>query len=433
MAVSRGLQYAALRALHESNSSKSSSLSISSDFKASDFHNLIMKNAKPYIDTNTRFRYRTKDTINQDGTKKTGNLYTSKPTHYLQLDTDEVYFTVSPNRSSTQTEQWLYIYIPEDFSNEYPSYIEYSDSHKKPFYKGNHITISYDETCDIILFHYTEYDDTYDNKTYEFCNFKIFKSDVYDLKCVRCVNGTIEPDMFRKTLIEDNPRKSDEVSNKKMLYIFNIIYKIIMLLRHTSKAKKIHEKAQKQMEAKNIKRNKEAKIKSAAARKEREKQALQLSTSHAQQHFEEKKPVELTPAEILAQIEEEDRFKKELKEQNRLKKETKKAAEQAAKDAAAAKEAKLLEDKRQKEEAHNKEAEQYSAYLVQNVRNTQGNTAKLSEILRQEALAKEAKELKKAQRAATRAATKATADARQTLQGGAKKYRCIKKSKNTKK
>ena len=164
-----------------------------------------------------QFRYSITDTDGQIQNR------TTQPQYKLYLDPVHfVYFSLF------FTGSWIYIYIPdiipshEDAPYTYTTYT--SQSGKTQYYKGNHISISYSELCKLLLFHYTEYDDTY-RKTQKICNFKFEGVNESNMKCILCNRtGTIVDSGF--FLDEYNP------NIRKYTFIFNIVYKIIMTLKH---------------------------------------------------------------------------------------------------------------------------------------------------------------------------------------------------------
>ena len=391
---------------------KSSSLSISSTFKAKEFNNLVITKAIPYTNTEKpiRFKYKTKDS--KDATRI--------PDFYLELDTEYIYFNVSD-------EGWIYIYIPEILSNGDVSYIEYESNGLK-YYKGNHVSISYDRHCDIIIFHYTEYDDSYENKTYEFCNFKI-EDFTDDMKCINCKNGKIEQQTRRQTF-KNNPDKNDEVSRKKYSYISNIIYKIIQLLKETTKATKIIAKEEqiklRKREAEKKQRNEKAKTESAMARNERVKQELAAATAASSA---------ATSQNTVAkkQAKKESKEAKELRKQSekeaiklaeKLRRDAIKAAEreaEAIERANAERNASLLAAKVKREEEAALEAAQEAEKLKKEHNARLESASKLTELLAKKAAEKAEKEAKKLERATKKAAEKAA------KKGGRKKNTNTKK------
>ena len=206
-------------------------------FKEHKFITTILKYAEENTD-NINFRYSITDKNN------IVQIRTSKPTHKLILDTNHfVYFSLF------HTKDWIYIYIPENIptNNVEPYKYNTYKTGKQRYYKGNHISISYNNQCDMFLFHYTEYDNDYNKLPQKICNFKIESVTSENLNCVFCDERgeTYKSGIFVNV---------DEEDYEKQKHIFDIVYKIITKLRMKKQFSKNNAKIRLRKEEKEIAR-----------------------------------------------------------------------------------------------------------------------------------------------------------------------------------
>ena len=202
----------------------SSSISSASPISIDEQELLHAITKKAIINTdNLKFRFTVKD-----------QQRTEKPEYKLYLNKEEtqfVYFSVF------FTGEWIYIYIPESTNNidepyTYKTYTELDTFNKKQrFYKGNHISISYSDYCKSFLFHYTEYDDKFIKKPHNICNFKLSSVTSNNFDCVLCdKNGNT----FKNAVFVND----DEDDYDTQKHVFNIIHKIITVIKYKKQRSK---------------------------------------------------------------------------------------------------------------------------------------------------------------------------------------------------
>lgn len=230
------------RSLHPSISPANSA----SPIKEQDFINIIKNRAVKNTDS-INFRFTITNKVYNRITKEydiSTEIRTEQPQYKLFLDKEHnqfVYFSLF------HTEEWIYIYIPDipeddkkDEPYKYTVYKEeetYTENKKikkrtNRFYKGNHLSLNYNEDeCGVFYFHYTEYDDNY-KKSKEDCNFKLdsvfideLNNNNLNLKCLLCDKND-DKTYVRGVLI--NP---GHVNEKIQKHVFNILYKIINIIK----------------------------------------------------------------------------------------------------------------------------------------------------------------------------------------------------------
>jgi len=200
------------------------------EWDASHFINEIIKRAVPNSDRVT-FKFVTKTKVAD---------YPATHKFYLD-DTHFVYMTLHYNG------EWLYIYIPDDSTTfkyktlkDTTSSLRYSTNNR--FYKGNHISLSYNTMCNNIIFHYTEYDDTFkhENNNYRFCDFKFTNLTNKNIKCMLCKKDGTEVDASTYFSELDGIFEDEEYDEeyKKNLFIFNILYNILSIIKNKKQRSK---------------------------------------------------------------------------------------------------------------------------------------------------------------------------------------------------
>jgi hypothetical protein len=394
-----------------SRSPSSESISVTSNFKAKDFYSLLYKNLLDNTD-NIKFKYKVSDRIDAHGNVVEGKKLTGKPKKYLQLDTQKIYINISPDK-------WVYIYIPEVSEDGSYYYIEHKDTSGNTYYKGNHVSIKYSDKCDIIMFHYTEYNGDDFNKSYNHCNFKVEDFDFSDIQCAECVESTVNQTVIKTGQTFKNKPGVNAITIKKYSDVFDIMYKIIKLIRGSSKEKKVATKQEKK-----FRKEQEALREKAQENKKTQEDVDAANKAAIALQLKKVEELSKTPE----QLDNEKKARKaELAAQSRKERDERKAIEKAQEEAAKIeheRKERLFQRQVTNEENANKDAEQVANARLKKIK-AQKESSTVFEEITKKAAEKKAKEEAKAAEKAAKAAEKALLTQQK---GGIKKIRRINKN-----